>query len=217
MKNLIVVGDSFCSSATEWPKYLADHLNLDLICFGQGGQPWWSVRKFLKNLSHQFIDNADCMVFLHTNAERIPTSNTQVGLIDHSNLTTAELDRAVSLYYRHIHDHEFLNWAQQQWFLEINRLWGNKKLIHLPCFAGTVPHLELLKGLKITTNLMALSLNEIATENFGAFNDQRSNHFNQYNNKILAEQLYNLIKNYKEGTTTLEVTQFDQKTDRWNN
>jgi len=46
VKNLIVVGDSFCAGQG-WPQELAELLNLNLVVAGYGGHPWWACRHFL--------------------------------------------------------------------------------------------------------------------------------------------------------------------------
>lgn len=134
MKNLIVVGDSYCSFFNGWPKTLADELNLNLICHGGGGQPWWNARNYITKLAPDTIDNAEFIVFAHTNAERIPTLNADIGLIDHSKKPESEIETAIHLYYKYIHEQEFITWAHQQWFKEITERWGHKKLCHLHCF-----------------------------------------------------------------------------------
>ena len=217
LKNIIVVGDSFCSSSAGWPGRLAQHLNLSLINHGQGGQPWWNVRNFLKNINEETLANTEVMIFAHTNAERIPTNNTQLGLIDHSAKPTTEIDTAIQLYYKYIHEPEFLNWAQQQWFLEINQRWGHKKIVHLHSFPWSVDYGKSLSGLNIVTNLCSISLNELGVDKFELFNDQRANHLNDHNNTELACQLSMLIQNYTQQTVQLNTNAFDLKTTHWFN
>lgn len=214
VKNIIIVGDSFCSSATAWPQHLADQLNLNLICHGDGGQPWWNARDFLIKQSESNISNADYIIFVHTNAERIPTSNLDIGLIDHSNLGNSGLEQAVKLYFKYIHDPQFLIWAQQQWFHEINRRWGHKKICHLYSFPWTVADNP---GLNVITNLCSISLNELGVEKFELFNDNRANHLNNNNNKELANQLAKLLINYQPGSVSLDVNQFELKSTHWFN
>lgn len=215
MKNLIVAGDSFCSDPSGWPRVLANELDLNLICHGSGGQPWWNVRNFITQLTPATIDCAEFIVFAHTNAERIPTLNEQIGQIDHSRRPETETESAIQLYYKYIHEQEFISWAQQQWFREIARVWGHKKLCHLHCFPWTLSNSDLLSGLNITTNLTALSLNELAATEFRLVGDQRVNHFNPHNNHELGSQLADLLKDYKSQSVALDVGRFDQATSRW--
>jgi len=210
MKNIIVVGDSFASDPNGWPKILANNLNLNLLCHGIGGQPWWNVRNFITNLSDKIIENTEFIVFAHTNAERMPSLNEQLGLINHSKLPESEIETAIHLYYKYIHEQDFLTWAHQQWFIEISRIWGHKKLCHLHCFPGSLNYSNLLQGVNITTNLMSLSLNELGTTDvWGLVNDKRPNHFNQNNNMQLGLQITEQLKNYCNKSVSLDVTKFD--------
>jgi hypothetical protein len=213
--NLIVVGDSFCSSAEGWPSALADRLGLNLICHGIGGQPWWNAREFLIGLPDQNIEQAEHLVFVHTNAERIPTNDIQIGMVDHSNLTLADIDQAVKLYYKYIHNHEFLIWAQQQWFFEISQRWGHKKITHLHAFPWSLHRNNLPVGLNVITNLCSISFNEIAADQFTLINDQRPNHLNYHNNQELARQLAHHLNQHTNTSVELDSTLFDLKTTKW--
>jgi hypothetical protein len=215
MNNIIVAGDSFCSSSNGWPELLAQQLNLTLINHGQGGQPWWNVRNFLNSIDEETLKNTEVMVFVHTNAERIPTDDLQIGLIDHSAAPTTEIAKAIQLHYKYIHNHEFLNWAQRQWFLEINQRWGCKKIVHLHSFPWSVNYGKQLIGLNIQPNLCSISLNELGIDKFELFNDSRANHLNTHNNNELACQLSVLIQNYTQQTVKLDTDAFDLKITQW--
>ena len=217
MKNIIVVGDSFCAADSGWPNILAQRLNLTLINHGQGGQPWWNVRNFLNTIDEETLTNTEVMVFVHTNAGRIPTSNSQIGFVDHSAEPKTEIDKSIQLYYKYIHEPEFLNWAQQQWFLEINQRWSYKKIVHLHSFPWSLDYGKSLSGIKISTNLCSISLNELGADNLELFNDTRPNHLNNQNNNELAYQLSNLIQNYIQQTVQLDTDAFDLKITRWFN
>ena len=213
--NLIVVGDSFCASADAWPQSLANQLNLKLICHGQGGQPWWNARGYMGTISAEQIESTEYIVFVHTNADRIATVNEEIGLINHSALPTREIETAVQLYFKYIHSTDFLHWAQESWFLEINRRWGHKKICHLHSFPWSLRNGEVLDGLNITTNLCSISLNELGSKNMELFNDSRSNHLSAYNNNVLADQLANLLKKYKKQKVSLNTDLFELKTTKW--
>ena len=217
MKNIIVVGDSFCTyyGITSWPYTLAKELNLNLICHGVAGQPWWNARNFLKNLSQDVIDATEIIVFAHTFAERLPTLNEHIGRINHHKPPELEIETAIQLYYKYIHEHDFLTWAQEQWFLEITRTWGHKKLCHLHCFPWSVPASKNLTGLNVTTNLTAISLNELGSTEFNLFDDGRSNHLSTSNNKQLGLQLADQFKNYGNKNVELDITKFEQLTTVW--
>ena len=215
MKNIIVVGDSFCSDSNGWPKILSNALELNLICHGVGGQPWWNARNFITKLSNDVIESAEFIVFAHTNKDRIPTLNEEIGKVDHSKSPKLEIEHAIQLYFKYIQDPEFIGWAHEQWFIEISRSFGHKKLCHLHCFPWTLESGYLLTGLNITTNLAALSLNELGATRFDLVNDTRINHFNQNNNRQLGLQLAEHFKNYGNKSINLDVTKFDQATSQW--
>lgn len=216
MKNLIVLGDSFCSNSMFWPSYLANALERNLICYTNGaGQSWWDARHWLEHLDENLLDDCDIMVFAHTNADRIPSTNRELGLINHSVPPTTEIEKSIHLYYKYIHNQNFLHWAQQQWFREISRTYGQKYLVHLHCFPWTLEYRHHLQGLNITTNLTALSLNEIGSKEFALYSDDRPNHLNEYNNEVLAIQLSDLIKKRIVGDHELDHQRFQQKTLDW--
>ena len=215
MKNIIVVGDSFCASDSGWPGMLAQRLNLTLINHGYGGQPWWNVRNFLNTIDQETLTNTEVMIFVHTNAGRIPTSNSQIGHVDHSAEPKTEIDKTIQLYYKYIHEPEFLNWSQQQWFLEINQRWGHKKIVHLHSFPWSLEYGKSLSGINISTNLCSISLNELGADKLELFDDTRPNHLNNRNNNELACQLSNLIQNYTQQTVQLDTDAFDLKITRW--
>lgn len=215
MNNIIVVGDSFCSNPEGWPRTLATELGLNLICHGIGGQPWWNARQFITGLSADTIDRTEYIVFAHTNKDRIPTANEEIGKVNHSKDPETEIEHAIHLYFKYIQDPEFIAWAHEQWFIEISRTWGHKKLCHLHCFPWTVESSHLLTGLNINTNLTALSLNELGTRNFNLFADQRVNHFNETNNRQLGLQLAEQLRDYGNRSVDLDVGRFDQAMSYW--
>ena len=221
MKYLIVVGDSFCSYPgikgidSGWPQTLADTLNLELICYGKGGLPWWAARDFITNLDKNIIDNAEFIVFAHTYGGRIPTLNSDIGAVDKSKTPSSDLELALHYYYKYINDTNFLEWAQEQWLREIKREYGHKKLCHLHCFPWTLKYNNLLSGINITTNLTALSLNEIDSKEFTLYNDERNNHLSFFNNTQLALQIAELYKNYLDRQVELDITKFQLLTNRW--
>lgn len=215
-KNIIVVGDSFCSSAEHWPQSLADQLDLNLICYTDGaGQSWWDARNWLQGLPAEQINNTEVMVFAHTNAERIPTTDKELGKIDHSAPAKTEIETAIKLYYKYIFEPQFMHWTQQQWFQEIGRLYGNKRLVHLHCFPWTLELSTLLTGINVTTCLTALSLNELGAEQMTLYNDHRPNHLNKHNNHVLASQIAELIRSGRSGSCSLDISKFQQVTQRW--
>jgi len=209
MKNIIIVGDSFCSSANGWPSILAETLNLRLILNGSAGMHWWATHEFLDKLSQKDKDDCEVIIFAHTLYTRIPSSmNFEV-------LASSEMKQAVKLYKKYIFNNNFLRWAEIQWYKEISAQWSHIKLINLHSFPFSAPRIEYLDGVNVLPNLAAISLNEIDMQQGEMISDTRLNHLSETNNLVLAEQLCDIIGNYKCGITNLDVSKFTQITDRW--
>ena len=218
MKNLIVLGDSFSANAQGWPSIMAEQLNLHLICYGEGGQSWWAAKHFLNSLSSNDITNSEIIIFAHTNTDRIPTSNKKIGLIDHSRLNTKnEIESAVGLYFKYIHDYEFLHWAHKKWFEEISTSWSHVKIVNLHSFPWTWNDRVALSGVNVWPSLASISLNEINAKEFSLIHDNRFNHMNTHNNQELANQLVKIVNNYTPGDVNLDLSKFQQLTDKWTN
>ena len=214
MKNIIVVGDSFCKSPEAWPSQLAELLNLNLINFGLEGGAWWSVKSFLQKIPLEQIDKCEVIVFAHTNAQRIPTTVKEVNQANFSNLNlNNELDRAVGLYYKYIYDEDFLIWAQAKWFEEINNQWHNTKVVHLFSFPQHQKYV--LNGMKVLPSLAAISLDELGSKDGDLCGDTRLNHLDTHNNAELAQQLSQLIGNYQVGEVDLDVSKFNLLSNNW--
>jgi hypothetical protein len=209
---LTVVGDSFCSNAFGWPQQLADLLGLELNCWGQGGAAWWTVRDYLQKQPDQ-ARSSQVIVFVHTNADRLPTLDHSLVSFNHAAEPTTEAETAVKLYYKYIHNPEFLAWAQAAWFEEISKNYSCPVVVHLHSFPWSV---DLPKsGINVTTCLAALSLNELGKTEFDLFADNRPNHFNSHNNAELAQQLFALVTNNYTGNHSLDHTKFEQRVLTW--
>jgi hypothetical protein len=216
MKNLIVLGDSFSSNAQGWPSIVANQLNLNLICYGEGGQSWWSSKHFLNSVSGTDIENCEAVIFAHTNSDRVPTSNKTIGKINHSQLNkNNEIELAVALYFKYIHDSEFVHWAHKKWFEEISVRWAHTKIVNLHCFPWTWDSRTVLSGVNVWPSLSSISLNEVDAKEFSLIHDQRSNHLNTHNNQELANQVVDMINNYTPGDARLDLTKFQHLTDKW--
>lgn len=218
-KYIIIVGDSFTTDANGWPGHLANSLNLKLVCYGESGQHWWSISNFLNKLDHQIIKNTEVIVFAHTYAERIPSVDTKISKIDpYDTSKKDEISLAVQLYYKYILDLDFMKWAQEKWFDDITEKWQHIKLINLHCFPLSLSLSKLPGGINVKPSLASISLNEInADTGSGLANDNRPNHFNDFNNKELANQLSTMIINYKQSVNEFDLTKFDLKTRKWDN
>ena len=101
-KNIVFVGDSYCSSwASEspiphqhaqqkdssrlqqsWLDIAASKLELNLYSFGYSGRSWYYSRKQLfehMEYDPEWIDSVELMVFCHTNSTRYNTGNGDIG------------------------------------------------------------------------------------------------------------------------------------------
>jgi hypothetical protein len=217
MKNVIIVGDSFCASFG-WPELLAKELNMNLIKFGAGGHSWWPIRIFLtKTLSSAQLTNCDLIIFVHTDPWRVPTLNDDLVRFDHMNPNpTVESELAIKLWYKYIRDTDYLLWATKKWYEEINNEWSKIKTIHVHAFPWSWPIRNLLGGMNISPNLASISLNELDYDDIRLLAaDRRPNHMNQYNNQILADQLFNAIKNYQLGDFELDIGKFQLLSNKW--
>lgn len=203
MNRLIIAGDSFCSARSGWPTLLADLLGLECECYGVGGQHWWGAKKFLDRFT---IDQGDVLIVVHTNAERIPTDSESPGQVDFSapNLDN-ELDNAVHLYFKHLFNHEFLQWAQRRWIEQVDSISAGV-VVHLHSFDGTtqVP----VKNLSVLPSLASISLAEKDFTQPDLYGDMRANHLSTRNNVELARQLADLIKSKRTGVVNLTLSEF---------
>lgn len=214
--NLVVVGDSFCASKSLWPRIVSNLVDMNLICYGAPGQHWWSAREFIRNLSPSEIDNTECMILIHTFGQRMPVENRNLSMHNIYNLDDSNEEQlAIKLYYKYISNSKFMDWAQQSWFKEIAQSWPHVKIINLHSFPWSIPHQDLLPGMKITPCLASISLNELGSDDNKLIDDDRPNHFNRYNNTELAMQLANKINNYREGAAELDTSKFQMKTTKW--
>ena len=218
MKNLIIVGDSFSASSAGWPQMLADKLGLNLICKGSGGWAWWHVRQKLRIIGKPVLEDSEYVIVCHTNPERINTTEiVNTGTADYLNPKT-ELDNAVTLFYKYLHNEEFNLWAQENWFNEVSIMMQNCKLINLFSFAVPAEHSGNLKGINVYPDLCQLSMRESASKrwlgsgkrvNEVLLNDKRLNHLSLENNQILADQLYEILQQqYSHRPVNLDIERF---------
>jgi len=209
MKNICVIGDSFCayrSTLDHWPKKLANLLNLNLIGSGLSGESWWFVRQaFLRIVNSKEFDDTELFVFCHTQPDRIigPDSTIQ---------RTNSNQPIVKSYLMHFENKEFNNWACNQWFLECNKILDGRKVIHLENFNTTKNYFKNLNGIRVTDpTLFESSVGEFPDFPQGLshfLKDSRDNHFSKHNNEKLALFLQNIYIDYQAQwpNTTLNLT-----------
>ena len=125
------------------PTLVADYFNWRLIPLGFSGRSWWYSRyRLLDVIKHDAIlDHCQVLVFFHTGYSRIKIAH------EKTESTVTSSDPAVQSYYKHLYDDDFNRWAQQQWFKEINTVYGHLKTIHFNCFSTSVDYCNLLPGI----------------------------------------------------------------------
>lgn len=203
---MIIVGDSFCSSLQGWPGIVANQLEQPLRSAGFAGQHWWSQRCWLET---QDVNSAEYIIFVHTMPTRIPNDDPELAKVNWSNPDLSNnLDRAVDGYFKYVQDVDFLLWANLQWFREITRRWGSKKLVHLHAFPETLSSRFLLDGMHFVEDLTSLSLQELNGDMSKLYNDQRPNHFSINNNQVIADQICQEITNYTKRDVFWDISKF---------
>jgi hypothetical protein len=120
-----------------------------------------------------------------------------------------ELADASRLWLLHLHDYEFQDWAQQQYFRELAHDYSTVKTIHFHNFKHSVQSSDLLPGMVYTTPLMEISTREPGVDESWVVQDGRANHLNPHNNRALAQVIIGAIDNYRPGLHTINLTGFD--------
>lgn len=195
MKNIFIGGDSFCyyREDNDWPKILADKLHLKLKGRGFPGDCWWHTRQnLLQYLSTADSSNTEIFVFCHTDPFRMLTSRCF--------FKNVEADEVKKKYLKYFVDHEISLWTVKHWYLELNQLLKDQKVIHFQCFSGSNELFELLSGIRVITPLVELSMNK-TTEQF--MQDSRRNHFDLLQNQLFAQKI---IECLNSNTNNLEIS-----------
>lgn len=214
-KTIVFVGDSFSAGPVnirhmfdkDWTKSLAKKLNLKYVNLSKGGSSWWTARqrltKYLKTHEMPAV-----VVFTHTEPYRLPNrKHLKINMASVYEKPQQEFQIA-KMYYERLFDAEFYEWSQQQWFKECTSL-VSSKIIHLKCFEDD-NNFGFTRGAVISPALSTISLLEFESNdksNLGLI-DERTNHFSNENNEVLAEQLFSIINNYSDGTHTLDLSSF---------
>ena len=226
MKNIIITGDSFCYIPKAehrlvaeyhhkwlvWPETVAEKLNLNLICQGFPGELWWQSKLLLDSIDDNTKQDTELLIICHTQHSRVANSM----FSKHQVRTKLENQDKLDFYYTYIYNDHYAAWCQQQWMKEVCEQWSHVKQIHLHGFRESLLMKSVLSGVNVTPCLTALSLNELggtSTMDLGA--DTRPNHFNQYNNDLIAEYLCQIATDYKPGTIQLDPYKFQAKTYKW--
>jgi len=219
--NLLIIGDSFCMDTEYWPKDLHSQLitmRKNLHVSAAPGRGWWTIRHDLLRLKIKIPDwfaQLKTLVVIHTFTQRLLSRNKGIESGVPENMTPWHLfknsidspEMAHSLYYKYIYDDEFHHWAQIKWFDELADMFQlSPDILTVHLFADAETH-NLVKHSRISSSSNALivptplmdivRLQWPADKPIGMQNDGPTrgfhNHLSNYNNKMLAEQLYEII------------------------
>lgn len=214
--DILIVGDSWClerENLGHWPNELLFELT-DISKgtprgAGYGGCHWWSVRnRLFRELNSK---PAKVVIIVHTDASRIPSDTnrafTITGVMNQLRKKDDVILKAASEYYKHLYSANFHDWAERQWFCELDSFLEKKqveKVIHLH---GFNKH----EGQKYTFNngvTVEYSLRGYLTMNTETMT--YPNHMTYENNQKLALFLHKLITNYPGHGTLYKEKPFER-------
>lgn len=179
MTNIYIGGDSFCyyRNDYDWPGLVGKLLNAQIHGAGFPGDTWWFTRKnLIEYLSTSTGQATEIFVFCHTDPYR--------PLIGQKMFKNLEAEVIKEVYFKYFVDYDISLWTTRQWYIELNRLLQNKKVLHFQSFASSKEIFKTLNGIRVITPLVTLSLNDASVD---FMNDPRRNHFDLDHNKRFAE------------------------------
>lgn len=200
--DILIVGDSWCAERENfghWPNELLFELT-DIskgTPRGKGfaGCHWWSVRNRL--FEELNFKPAKVVIIVHTDATRIPSDTnrafTITGVMNQLRKKDDVIIKAAAEYYKHLYSANFHDWAERQWFCELDYFLEKKqveKVIHL---YGFNKHKEQKYFFKNGVTV------EYSLHGYLTMNTQTMfypNHMTYENNQKLALFLHKLITNY---------------------
>lgn len=230
MKNLIIIGDSFCRQRgkeypTSWVTQLGQQLDCKVYGAGLSGRGWWQQQEWFDlNLKSLPPPLESAVIWCHTSAYRLPCESDAsvnpwvVRINDHtdpSNDITSKFDPDGKLFYlaRDFYQSplfvdKFYAWAMKAWWKELAvTLAPYKKVIHMFGFfdynVTDIDRLALLAPNSVIVTSPSLGgLSTCDLKDFvGGVGDTRINHFNQHNNYQLSLFLKNALQNAKLNST----------------
>ena len=231
MKNLIVIGDSFCvhrdpAYPNSWVSQLGRMTNCKVYGAGFAGRSWWKQHKWFNlNLKDLPAPKETGVVWCHTSAHRLPCDNeTQINpwvvrgnkedLSKFKDSTLLKLAR--DFYQSPLYVEKFYTWAMAAWWRELAMtLSPYKKVIHLFGFhdygMADSNRLALVASNSVVVMTPSLgSLSKCDSKDFHyGHGDTRMNHLNEHNNHQLAVFVKNTLDN-ADTNTTVEIDNLDQ-------
>ena len=177
MAQIYIGGDSFCyyRNSQDWPSIVANTLGYELLGQGFPGDGWWLTRKHLLQHLKNYPDT-QAFIFCHTDPFR-PLTGQQF-------FKNPEAEQVKKMYFKYFVDYEVSLWTVEQWYLELNKLLKDRRVLHFQSFSSSRDPFRLLSGTRVTTPLVELSL-ENNTYDF--LNDPRRNHFSLEQNQLFAQ------------------------------
>jgi len=230
MKNLIVIGDSFCLyRGDKYPNSWVTQLGSSMDCkvYGEGldGRSWWKQQEWFDNNSKTLPDpEQTAVVWCHTSAYRLPCeTDAQVNpwvvkINDHNDPSNDIKSRhdpdgklfylAKEFYQSSLFVDKFYAWAMTAWWKELAQtLSPYKKVVHLFGFydhnVTDGDRLSLLApNSVVVTNPSLGAVSKCDLKDFaGGVGDSRINHLNDHNNQQLARFLKNVLCNVVTNST----------------
>jgi len=231
MKNLLVIGDSFClhrgeQFPTSWVTQLGKLTGCNVYGAGIDGRGWWQQHRWYKENIKHLPDPADtAVVWVHTSPHRLPCDNdakVTVKVLDIKDHTDPKensphgklLNLAKEFYSSPLYVEEFYTWAIVAWWKQLAiDLLPYKKVVHLFGFyeygITDADRLNLLTTNSVVVNKPALPSLCMADSNLPTREDPRINHFGDHNNTQLAMFLKEILENAPLNTQT-EITNLAQ-------
>lgn len=204
--DILIVGDSWCSERDNlghWPNALLFELTniAKGVPRGRGfpGCHWWSIRNRLFDELNS--KPAKVVIIIHTEASRIPSDTNKPFTLNSAqrhantlkNFENSTIYRAAADYYKHLYSANFHDWAEHQWFIELDKFLAKKqieKVIHL---YGVSKHPERMYKFNCGVTI------EKSIKKYLTMNTEINfypNHMTYENNQKMAMFLFELIKNY---------------------
>jgi hypothetical protein len=215
-------GDSFCANTYEgtYPYLIANEFNGTITCKGLSGNALFHSYEELLPV----VDESDYVVFCITDPHRLPNrhrlpinaSNVEILLKEVISKQATWVARDYSVtnkivektlrssipYFTDIISMEFHDMAHKGILMQIDNhmLEKGKKCIWFPCFNWSMSGYIPKSGPIINTSLYNISQSEIKhlsqkEQDEMLVGDNRDNHFNEENNKNMANLVIDIIKN----------------------
>lgn len=238
IKNLLIIGDSYCAKRTEedphsWVNLIRDSTGYNIYGKGIHGRGWWQQQCWYDNNIATLPNPTEtAVIWCHTSAYRLPCETDAsitpwvLQIDDHYDSTNDIRPRfdpdgklfktAKEFYTSPLFVEEFYAWAMVAWWKQLSiELLPYNKVIHLFGFFDNLitdnNRLELLaKNSVVVTNPSLLWISRSEESSFvGGSRDDRANHLNIHNNAQLSKFLVDTLNNTPPRTTR-EINNLDQ-------